>query len=751
MSSIFFQKSIGVSIFADLFRNEKYTMAIIGKIREKGWLVLLVVGVALLAFILGDWNRIGSGSGEVLGYGTIGGERVDREAFENEMKIARNDANVNTQSQARQTGQQQPAPNVDETRVWNTFVQDLITQKEYDALGIDVSDEEFESYIYAEEGFPVLEDFKSFVDSATQLFSPALLQQRIEQMQDSEDELDRAIWDMTKRQLIKRRKEEKYFDILEQGLYVTNLEAKNDYESKKDVKNISFAMKRYSEIPDEEVAFSDADLKAYYDKHKGDKKYFVKDANRKVEYFDIKIEPSAKDSAEFDAELAKLKDGFVSTEDDSVYARKNSGFYSSTGASTAFPKSVQNMTQYYQYPDAMDTVFAKAQVGDVVGPFQNEGNTAIVKVTGFTLDTINARHILLNANQENFQQVDAMADSLITILNNENFADLATQYSQDPGSKIKGGDLGDFFFNSMVPPFAMYCIDSEIGEIGKVYSQFGIHIVQVLNRKGKKYPRISLIQRTLKPSAETKQNIKMKAEDLLFEMQDAMVNAEGQGRVSVFDTIANKNGYLVRPQVLTDNNPNINYGFETDFAKEKILKLAFNEEAQTGDMVNSPIMDKDRYILAILGTITTEGEPTFESIKDALEREYIKEKKQEKLIAQMENKDLDKIDGTTVQTAEVTLGSGTIGNMGRDLKVAGIIFSGLRDGERSTPIPGDHGVWVVRIDKSTKAPAVKDYETEKAQLQSTLTNQLNSQARFALRNKAKVVDNRVLFQNGIRR
>lgn len=726
-------------------------MALIGKIREKGWLVLVVVGVALLAFILGDWNKIGGGSGEVLGYGTIGGERVDREAFDKEMQIARQDAKVNAQFQARQTGQQPEPPQVDENRVWNTFVQDAITQKEYEALGIDVSDKEFDSYIYAEDGFPVLEDFKSFVDSATQLFSPALLQQRIEQMADSENDLDRATWEMNKRMLIKRRKEEKYMDILKQGLYITNLEAKNDYENKKSTKTISFALKRYSDLADDKYQPSEAQLKAYFEKHKGEKKYFVKDANRKVEFFDIKIVPSAKDSAEFDNTIDSLKRGFIAATNDSIYARSKSGFYSSTGASTALPKSIQNVTQYYQYPDAMDTVFAKAQIGDVIGPFNNEGNTALVKVTGFTLDTINARHILLNANQENFQQVDALADSLMTVLNNNNFSELATEYSQDPGSKIKGGDLGDFFFNQMVPPFAMYCIDSEIGEIGKVYSQFGVHIVQVLNRRGKKYPRISLIQRTLKPSTETKQNIKMKAEDLLFEMQDAMVNAEGQGRVNIFDTIANKNGYLVRPQVLSDNNPNITYGFETDFAKEKILKLAFNEDAKTGDMVNSPIADKDRYILAVLGTITAEGEPTLESIKDALEREYIKEKKQEELSLQMANKDLDKIDGTTVQIAEVTFGTGTIGNMGRDLKVAGVIFSGLRDGERSTPIAGDNGVWVVRIDKSTNAPAVDDFETEKAQMQSSLNNQVNSQAKFALKNKAKVVDNRVLFQNTIRR
>lgn len=726
-------------------------MALIGKIRDNGWLVLIVVGVALLAFILGDWNRIGSGSGEVLGYGTIEGERVSREDFEEELKIARYDANVNAQFQARQTGQRPETPQVDDSRVWNTFIQNVITQKEYDALGIDVSDEEFEAYIYAEEGFPVLEDFKGFVDSVTQMFNPTLLRNRVEQMEDSEDELERATWEMTRRNLIKRRKDEKYMDILKQGMYVTQLEAKNDYEGKQGVKNISFAMKRYTDIPDDKVAFSEGDLKAYYEKHKGDKKYFVKDANRKVEYFDIKIVPSSEDSTKFDNDVAELKKGLINTENDSIFARKNGGFYSSTGASTAFPKSVQNVKQFYQYPNHLDTVFAKAQIGDVIGPFKNDENTAIVKVTGFTLDTINARHILLNANQENFQQIDAKADSLISILNDANFAELAMEHSQDPGSKIKGGDLGDFFFNSMVPTFAMYCIDSKIGEIGKVYSQYGIHIVQVLGRKGNKYPRVALVQKTLKPSIETKQKIKMDAENLLFEMQDAMVNKEGEERVNVFDTVANKNGYLVRPQVLTDNNPNINYGFETDFAKEKILKLAFNEEAKTGDMVNSPIMDKDRYILAILGTITEKGEPTFESIRDALEREFIKEKKQEKLVAEMKNKDLDKIEGATVQTAEVTFNSGTIGSMGRDLKVTGVIFSGLRDGERSLPIAGDNGVWVVRIDKSKEAQPLKDYDAERQQLQTTLNNQLSSQARYALRNKANVVDNRVLFQSRIRR
>ena len=724
-------------------------MAIIGKIRDKGWLVLVVVGLALAAFILGDWTRITQGSEPKYGYGTVYGEKVDIEEFNK--TVAKNQA---TADRIAAQQQQQPQP-VDQDGIWKAFIEESLLKREYAALGIDVSDREFEAYLYGEDGFDVMEDLKkAFVDSSN-TFNPSLLRARIEEMQNSDDPTMRTSWEDSKEYYIKKRKEEKYIDILEQGMYATKLEAKDDYYATQEIKSISFVVKRYRDIPDEDIKVSDAQLKKYYEEHKSDKKYEIKLASREVHFFDIMIQPSKQDSTKFNQEMAKFKTGLATAKNDSAYVMKNSDlrFYSSGPYSTALPKTHANAQQHMTYPASMDSVFAKAQVGQIVGPYTHDGATIVAKVLGFTSDTINARHILLSAKEGNDAEIEARADSIIAIINDGNFVELVKKYSEDTGSKEKDGDLGDFFFSQMVQPFAIYVADKPIGEIGKVKSQFGIHIVQVTGRKGKKYPRLAAIQKTLVPSSKTIQDKQDVAYNLLFKISEKIGNkATAREKVQMFDTIAEQNNFLSRPININDNGP-VLYGFTSKFAEEKILDLAFNEDAQEGDLIAAPIKDKDKHVIAILAMIREKGEPSFEAIKDAMKRDYIEDQKVLRFTKEMTGKALNQIkgEGISVQTAEVTFANPQITGGGFEPEVVGAIFSALKDGKTTKPIRGKSGVYVVRIDKTLKAPSTTNYDKEKGQLISGMRTNLSMEAKRALEKKADVIDNRRLFEKQIRR
>lgn len=724
-------------------------MAIIGKIRDKGWLVLVVVGLALAAFILGDWTRITQGSEPKYGYGTVYGEKVDIDEFNK--TVAKNQA---TADRIAAQQQQQPQP-VDQDGIWKAFIEESLLKREYAALGIDVSDREFEAYLYGEDGFDVMEDLKkAFVDS-TNTFNPNLLRARIEEMQNSDDPVARTSWEDSKEYYIKKRKEEKYIDILEQGMYATKLEAKDDYYANQEIKAISFVVKRYRDIPDDEIKVSDAQLKKYYEEHKSDKKYEIKLASREVHFFDIMIQPSKQDSAKFNQDMAKLKSGLATAKNDSTFVMKNSDlrFYSSGPYSTALPKTHANAQQHMTYPAYMDSVFEKSQVGQIVGPYQHDGATIVAKVLGFTSDTINARHILLSAKEGNEAEIEARADSILAVINDGNFAELVKKYSDDTGSKEKDGDLGDFFFSQMVQPFAIYVADKPIGEIGKVKSQFGIHIVQVTGRKGKKYPRLAAIQKTLVPSSATIQAKQDVAYNLLFKISEKIAKkATAREKVELFDTIAEQNNFLSRPININDNGP-VLYGFTSKFAEEKILDLAFNEDAQEGDLIAAPIKDKDKHVIAILALIREKGEPSFDAIKDAMKRDYIEEQKALRFTKQMAGKALNQIkgDGISVQTAEVTFANPQITGGGFEPEVVGAIFSALKDGKTTKPIRGKAGVYVVRIDKTIKAPSAANYDKERAQLIAGMRTNLTMEAKRALEKKADVIDNRRLFEKQIRR
>ena len=723
-------------------------MAIIGKIRDKGWLVLLVVGLALAAFIMGDWSKITQGSEPKYGYGTVYGEKVDIDEFN--QTVAKNQATAD-----RIAAQQQQQPqSVDQDQVWKAFIEDKLLSREYAALGISVSDDEFDAYLYGDQGFDVMDDLRrTFVDS-TGTFNPNMLRARIEEMESSDDPNVVASWIDSKEYYTKKRLEEKYIDVLEQGMYATSLEAKSDYMASQEIKNISFALKRYREIDDSEINTSEDKLRAYFEEHKGDKKYAIRQSSREVHFFDIKIDPSAEDSAKFNAEVAKLKSGLTNAKNDSTYILANSEvrFYTSGPYATALPKTHANAEQLpLSYPNYMDTAFAKAQVGDVVGPYLNEGSSVIAKVIGFTSDTINARHILLSAQEGNEAEIEARADSILAVINDGNFEELVKKYSDDTGSAAKGGDLGDFFFAQMVQPFAVYVADKPIGEIGKVRSQFGIHIVQVTARKGKKYPRLAMVQKTLKPSQETLDEKKEMAYSLLYELGDNLAaKSDARAKVQAFDTLVEDKGFLSRPINIYDNAPKL-YGFTSKYAEEKILDLAFNEDAMEGDLVGAPIKDKDKYVIAVLALIREKGEPRYEDIKDAMERDYIEEQKALRFIAEMKGKSLADLKGVNIQKAEVTFANPQIPGAGLEPDVVGAIFSALKDGGTTKPIKGKAGVYVVRVDKTVKAPTAANYDKEKAQLMGTMKSNISNEAKRALDKKADVIDNRRLWNQQIRK
>lgn len=727
-------------------------MAIIGKIRDKSWLILVLVGGALLAFILGDWQKISGGMEDEYGLGLVYGEMVDRNAYQEAYKLA----DLNAERQAQQS--QQPKQPVDETAVWNQFVQDILLNKEMESLGIEVSQAELDAFLYGEDGFPVMPDLaQSFVDSTTGQFSPKLLQARIEDMKSSDDLEVQKQWEESEKYYIDRRKKEKYFAVIEQGAYVTKLEAKAEYVAQKEVKNVSYVMRRYSDIEDKSIKVTDAKLRAYFEKNKEDRKYENRFSTREVKYVDIKILPSRSDSTKFNKEMKQIKDGFVASKNDSIYVLKNSElrFYTSGPYSTAVNEGHRNAQQHLTYPKYMDSVFQNAQLGQIIGPYEHTGVYNIAKVIGFTQDTINARHILLPVPEGKETEVQNRADSILKVISKANFAEYVKKYSTDTGSAEKGGDLGDFFFSQMVQPFATFCADEPIGKIGKVRSQFGIHIIEVLDRKGPTFPRLAIIQKALKPSTETLENIEKEAYDLLYAF-DAKLSKQDDPykRVVLFDTIASQKGYFSRPVTIQDNAPKL-FGFSTTLAEDKILELAYQEEAKVGDLVKSPIKDKDRYVIGIVSAIKVKGETKFEDVEMIVKNDYIQDQKAKRLMAQMMSaKKLDQLEKggrSPIMKAEITFANPQITGAGFEPEVVGGLFSGLKDGQMTKPIKGKQGVYVVRIDKTLKAPAASKYDVERDQLLTAAKTRLKSEVTRALTVQADVIDNRRFYNIGLRR
>ena len=103
-------------------------------------------------------------------------------------------------------------------------------------------------------------------------------------------------------------------------------------------------------------------------------------------------------------------------------------------------------------------------------------------------ERVHVRHILIKTTDktdaEKKQLLAKAQDVLKQVKNGGNFAELAKQYSDDPGSAAKGGDLGWVVRGQMVPEFEKVCFELKPAEIsGIVTTTYGYHIVQVLERE----------------------------------------------------------------------------------------------------------------------------------------------------------------------------------------------------------------------------------------------------------------------------
>ncbi|MBI2257609.1 MAG: peptidylprolyl isomerase [Flavobacteriia bacterium] len=733
-------------------------MAIIGKIREKSGLLLIVVGVAMLAFIMGGWDSMFGSYSDTLGIGTVYGEKVD----ENKYRAAVDNSMMMDQQQAQQQQKEYTQRDQDNSadRAWSMITEGIYLQKEFDALGIDCSDKELESYLYGLDGFSVLPDLaQNFIDSLTGQFSPRLLEKRIEEMENSSDPKTSQSWANNKLQLKESRKNEKYFQLLSQGLYVTELEAKNEYLAQKEMKNISFVVKRYSEIPDNEIKVNDEMVKKFYEEHKNEKKY-ESTAGRDVKFFDILIQPSKKDSTNFNLLMAKLKNEFVNTKEDSLFVLSNSDFkFFSSQKGLAFrpendPKAKKGLT----IPLAMDTVFKMANIGDIIGPYDDKGKTRMAKVLDFNTKLCKVRHILLSVPKDDkvkMTEAQKLADSLMKSLNKDNFEEYVKKYSKDPGSVDKGGVYEDFIDGEMVPEFSKFSTTEPIGKIGSVQTDFGVHIIEVLDRKEVKFPLLAVIEKTITASQETETMISDKAHELLYKLDEKISRKSSvMEKLALFDTLAKKEGFFVRPARIFEENPKLN-GFETKFAEDKIFKLAYDENAEIGTLCSAPIKDQKRFIIAMVSSIREKGVPKYEDVYDRMKAEVVKERKAKRFITMMLNeRNLDKLSkrlNTTVNKAEVTFANPQIPNGGYEPEIVGSLFSGLKNGQVTIPLKGEQGVYVIQLTKSVKAPVASNYNVEKEQLLNSIKAQNDNNAKQALKKLAEVVDNRRFAYLGIKR
>lgn len=703
-------------------------MAVIGQIRKRSGLLIIIVGVALAAFVLGDFlqPRSGRRSNDI---GVVAGENIPYPQYaqvaEEQMELLRRNQNKD-----RLTPEE-----IFQTRIqaWNQMVGDVILGQEYEALGLGLSPEELFDQVQGPQPHAYILQY--FRDPETNQYNPELVRNYLRNLDNMEQE-GRDQWLMLERAIKEDRLTQKYRNLLNKAFYMPKALLAKDYERKTTTATARLMGVRFNTIPDEQVSLADSDYEAYYQENKH--KYTQEEA-RDVDYVLFDVRPSADDIAAAEEEISQIYQEIGNIEDIEAYVNANSD---ERYDSTFKMQGDLSLT--------LDTVMFRAEPGLVLGPYFENGQYKVAKLIAKEMrpDSMRASHILISYQgafraQENISRTkDAaqrLADSLqgVATANPGMFEALARQYSEDGTAAENGGDLDWFADQTMVGPFNQAVLDGNVGDITVTETPFGYHIIQIT---GKKAPvekvRVAIVSRALEPSAETFQDA----------YTQASIFAGTYNTLDAFNAAVAEQGLNKRSANDLKKMDNRIPGIENPRA---IIQWAFMEETQEG-MV-SPIFDVDgSYVVAALRARKEEGVPTLAQIKPTIEPLVLREKKGQMLMDRVKA-----IQGDIYQLAsELSVKVDTIQNIsflsanlpgfGPEPRLIGTLFAS-EEGQQSEALQGENAVYVYIVDRFNPAPPKEDYTVEKQQLVRTFENKVNQQYFDVLQKLNEIEDNRHLY------
>jgi peptidyl-prolyl cis-trans isomerase D len=715
-------------------------MAIIGKIRKRGGIIVVIIGIALAAFVLGDfWKKGNKGGSHKSNLGEICGEKITYLDFEKQV-----DAQVDLVKQ--QSGEENlTADQLFQIRdeLWTKLERDFILGQEYDELGIAVSADELSDMVQGQEPHQYI--VQNFTDPQTGQFNVAQVRMFMQNLEQYEQKSPgtKAQWENLLETIEADRLYTKYLNLVKQGYYMPTALAKKDYEQKNTKAVFRFVAEKYATIPDASVTVTDADYQKYYDEHK--QEYILDDASRDVEFITYDVVPSDSDIAFASREVEKIYvDMKVQEEKDlPLFVTK----YSDESYDSSFYKKGV-------LPEVLDTVVFAAKKGDVLGPFFMDNVFTIARVMEFQErpDSMRASHILIaytgstraaETVTRTKEQAEKIVDSLITVLKKspKQFDTIAKSLSDDPTAATKAGDLDWFADGAMVGPFNEACVTGKIDELQKVETPFGYHIIKVTDKKKNvNKVRLAVISRTVEPSKETYQT----EYDLASKFAGENTTAEAFEK-SVIDNKLNKR----LAENLTPMTNTIT-GLESP---REIVKWAYAETAKKGDV--SGVFDlQTKYVVACLKEVREKGIPPLEQVKTQLEPYVKREKKAETLLAKVKglitagitlDALAEKLDSVSVDTLDfITFSSYSIPGYGPEPEILGKLFT-LKTNVLSEPLKGKAGVFVIQVDSIIRAPEIKDYKTNITQTLTTFKSRATYDVYNALEKNAVIEDNRILF------
>ena len=666
-------------------------MASLQKIRNHGALLIAIVGLAMLAFILGDFLNSGSSffNRSRENVGVIEGQKIHYTEYEAakdqltevyKIESGRTDFDEDTYAQIR-------------NQVWNMYVMDYTLRAQAEKIGMDITPDELTELCVGENVHQIIRGRRAFAGEDGQ-FSREAVKGLISAINNESDDAEqnanlkqaKDYWLYWEKAVRISYMQEKYTALLQHLLKANSLDAEFAFNGRQNGVAVDYVMKPYYAVADSLVKVSDGDIKKLYNQHK---EQYKQTPNRAIKYIAFDIVPSEDDFTAAETMMTNLQEEFKTTDDISLVVNTNSDImYDGRDYSE---ESVP--AQFKEFAFRKD-----AKAGDCTDILfeNNTYSMARIMQAGYSMpDSVELKAIVEDGEDQ---------------------------------------ELGWFKATDLPKNIAEPALKGKRGERFTVAIGMGEQTYEIMEI-GKPTPKVKLaiLAREVTPSSKTYSVIYNNAKQFIVNNNNA----------EALEAAAQEAGMTVVPQynltATTDKVGQLK-------SSRPIVRWAF--EAKEG-AVSDVFECGQQFIVAALTEVNDGEYRPLEAVRAELMYEATNNAKAAYL--KKELKGIESLEaaaeklGQPVQHIErVALGDSRFGNAGMEPAVIG---KAIAQGENalSEPIQGNMGVYVVKTGAANNAAETFVVETEKAQLASRYAY-LPYQAMQLLEDKAEVDDNRANFQ-----
>lgn len=713
-------------------------MAVLGKIRSKGVLLVSVIGLALFAFIAEEAVRScdSTKNNERQQIANVLGEKISYQEFQ---EMVDQYTDVLKMTQGRENLNEDELNQVRDM-VWNQYIQNALIAKEAKELGLKVTDDEIVNMLNEGTNSMLLQT--PFVNQKTGRFDANALKQFINEYKKAQQtggqqlEQMRVVynyWQFMEKNLRQQLLAQKYQTLLAASFVSNKVEAQQEYADDNIEAKIDLAVLPYTSIQDKDVKYDEKDLKAKYDELK--ERFKVYQESRDIKYVSVKVGASAADQATINKEMVGFREQLTTADDPSEVIRKSGSSVAYLGVpvlKTAFPTDIQNQ---------IDSI----AVGTTTALKENKQDNTLNVVRLISKQELpdSIEYQSIQVFGATIDEAHGRADSIMKALaaDASQWEALAKKYGQS-GEKTwmtTQQYQGATTLDADTKQYINTLNTASVGETKNITTNGGNIIVKVTDRKGFKTKYVAAV---------IKKDIAFSKDTYSAAYNKFSQYVSGCQSLESLEKEAKKNGYVVQEQKNVVSGQHLIAGIH---GSHEALKWVY--EAKKGDV--SPLYecgDNDNLLVVVLTNINEKGYLTLENtdVKDYIKAEVIKDKKAETLLKKLEGvktiaqakakgAQIVPVDQITFTAPVFVAATGS-----SEPALSGAVAATKFGKFSSHAVKGNGGVYMFQV-KDKKNRAIKYNEKEYMQRLSQRAMQAAGNFMQELYIKADIKDNRYLF------